>query len=153
HQVGNEDLPDPRGAAVTHHVPPAVPVVELSDDADPERIGSPDGEVNTTEALVRDEVGAQALEVPVVRTFAQEMQVEFTQDRSDLVRVAELQGVPFVVLDSQTVGETLGTVAEARSEEPIKTGPDHGTRDARLARREVDHLGPAPLRQEYTDHL
>ena len=49
-EVGNEDLPDAGSSPVAHRVPPAVPMIEVADHADPLRIGGPDREVHTPES-------------------------------------------------------------------------------------------------------
>ena len=45
-EIGNEKLPDAGGAAISHRVPAAVPVIEIADHADALRVRGPDGEMD-----------------------------------------------------------------------------------------------------------
>ena len=81
-EVGDEDLPDPGRAAVPHRVPAAVPVVEVADHADPLAFGAQTAKWTPRKPSMLAEVGAQPLEVPVVRSFAQQVQVEVGQHRA-----------------------------------------------------------------------
>ena len=85
-EIGNEDLPDSRGAAIAHGMPAAVPVIEIADDADSLRIRCPDGEVHAAKALVRSNMGTEPLIIAVVRPFAEQVQVEIGEDRPEADR-------------------------------------------------------------------
>ena len=43
-QPGDKEVPEPSGMPAPHRHPPAVPVVEVADQADPPRIRRPHGE-------------------------------------------------------------------------------------------------------------
>ena len=74
------------------------------------------------------EVGAEPLEVAVVRPLAEQVEVEVGQDRAEPVGVDELPGVPLVVLDGQAVGERLGRPGKTASKRPSGWIRSIGTR-------------------------
>jgi hypothetical protein len=68
---GQEDLPGTTFAAQAHRVATAVPVIEVTDDADPLGVRRPDGECRSGDAVDFAEVRAEALEGAQVRTFGE----------------------------------------------------------------------------------
>ena len=111
-EVGDEDLPDPRRAAVAHRVPAAVPVIEVADHADSLRIRGPDGEVDAAKPSMRPDVGTQPLVIAIVRPFAQQVQVEIGQHRPERVGIDKLPRMPLVVLDPQPIRERAWPAGE-----------------------------------------
>ena len=84
----------PAAPRLPHRVAAAVPVVEVADDADPQRVRRPDGEVDAAKAFVRRGGGPEPLEVPVVRPLAEQVEVEVGQHRAERVGVDELPRCP-----------------------------------------------------------
>ena len=149
-EIGNEDLPDPRGAAIAHGMPPAVPVIEIADDADSLRIGGPDGEVNSAKALMGSEMGTEPLVIAVVRPFAEQVQVKIGEDRPEEIGIDEFPGVSLGVFDPETIRESAFPAGEPAHEKTVGVNSLH--RDpldpARLAsgRRPRPTLPPAGRR-------
>ena len=150
-EVGNEDLPDPRRAAIAHGMSAAVPVIEIADDADPLRVGSPDGEVNSAKALMGSEMGTEPLVIAVVRPFAEQVQVKIGEDRPKEIGIDELPGMSLVVFDPQTIGESALPAGEPAYEKTIGVNSLHRRPLTRLALRQVDDPGRLCLRQEGAD--
>ena len=88
-QARDEDLPDPGGAARAHHVPATVPVIEVTDQRDPQRIRRPDRKVNALDTLMGHRVSAQNIPKPPVRAFGQIILVLWPHDRRECVGVHE----------------------------------------------------------------
>ena len=151
-EVRDEDLPDAGRAPVAHRVASAVPVIEVPDHAHPLGVGRPDREMDAAEALVHPEVSAEPLVVPIVGSLAEQVQIEVGQDRPQGIRVDELPRMPFMILHSQPVGETLGAIGEDRREEAVGVDAFHRDLFARLTPFQVDHPGHARLRKERPDH-
>jgi len=85
--VGREDLPDAALAAQPHHVPPAVPLVEVADHRDPARIRRPDREGHAAHAVDLAQVGAELLVGPQVRALGQQPDVGLAEHRREAIRV------------------------------------------------------------------
>ena len=132
-EVGDEDLPDPRGAAIAHRMPAAVPVIEIADDADPLRIGRPDGEMNAAKALMGPDVGTEPLVIAVVRPFAQQVQVKIGEDRPEEIGIDEIPRMPLVVFHREPIGKSAVPAGEAGHEKTIRVNSLHRDPLARLA--------------------
>ena len=150
-EIGDEDLPDPGGAAIAHRMPAAVPVIEVADHADSLRVGGPDGEVDSAKPLMRSEVGTEPLVIAIVRPFAEQVQVEIGEHRPKRVRIDELPRMPLVVLDPEPIGEAALPAGEHGDEKTVRMDSLHRDPLARLAARQVDDPGRSGLRQERAD--
>ena len=84
---GDEDLPDPGVAAEPHDVAPAVPGVEVADDADAAGVRGPDREMHAVGALVMDRVRAHPFEEPQVGALAHVVVVHRAEHRTEGVGV------------------------------------------------------------------
>ena len=82
-QPGHENLPEPAGMAPPHRHAPAVPAVEIADQADPPRVRRPDRERDALDALMHDRVRAELLIAGEVVALDQQMQVEFAEHRRE----------------------------------------------------------------------
>src|SRR5260221_6772135 len=87
-----------------HRHPPAVPGVEIADDADPAGVGRPYRKGDALDPVMHDRMGAELLIAGEVVAFSEEMQVELAQHRRKPVDVVEL--VPMVAVPgAQPVAE------------------------------------------------
>jgi hypothetical protein len=82
-----EQLPDTALAAQAHRMAAPVPVVEVTDDADPRGVGRPDRERGAGDAVHHPRRRAEDLVRTQVRTFAEQPDVHLTQDQAEAVRV------------------------------------------------------------------
>ena len=105
-QPRDEELPDARTAALAHRVAPAVPAVEIAHDAHAQRVGRPDGEDDTLNAVERDDVCAELVIGAEVVALVEQQQVEVAQDRQEAVGVAVLPLLAVLVRRADLVGET-----------------------------------------------
>ena len=124
-EVGNEDLPDPGGAAIAHGMPAAVPVIEIADDADSLRIGGPDGEVDSAKPSMGSDMGTEPLVIAVVRPFAEQVQVKIGEDRPKEIGIDEFPRVSLAVFDPQTIGESALPAGEAGDEKTVGVNSLH----------------------------
>ena len=122
-EIGNEDLPDAGGAAVSHRVAAAVPVIEVADHADALGVRGPDGEIDAVEALMGPDMGAKPLVISVVCSFAQEVKVKVGEDGAEQVGIDKIPGVPLVVLDLEPVGKRLAAGSRTRPRRSHRGGP------------------------------
>ena len=116
-QAGHENLPETAGVPPPHRHAPAVPVVEIADDADPPRVRRPDRERHPLDALMHDRVRAELLIAREMVALDQQMQVEFAEHRPEAVDVVEFLLVP-APPDAQPVAEQLAAVRHAGDEQP-----------------------------------
>ena len=70
----------------------SVPVIEWTHHAHAGRIRRPYGEGNTIDALVADQVRTKLLVEAVMGTFAQEVQIKLSKDRTEPIGVINLYG-------------------------------------------------------------
>ena len=127
-EVRDEDLPDARPAPVAHRVTAAVPMVEIPDHADPLRIRGPHREMDAPEAGMGPQVGTEPLVIPIMRPFAEQVQIEVSQDRPECVGIDELPRIPFMILHAQPVGERFGAIGEDGREEAVRVDRSIATR-------------------------
>ena len=80
-QPGHENLPQTAGVTPPHRHAPAVPVVEVADEADPSRVRRPDRERDALDALMHDRVRAELLIAGEMVALDEQMQVEFAEHR------------------------------------------------------------------------
>jgi hypothetical protein len=71
----------------------AVPPVEVADHADAVRGRGPDGKMDSGRAPDPDAVRAQFLERAIMRTFADQMQIEISEHPPITIRVVDLDRV------------------------------------------------------------
>ena len=85
---GNENLPDTGSPKTPHHVAATIPSIEIPDDADPLRIGGPDGEGSSIDAIYysrmssKDFVGLQMFSLP------KQIEVQLPERRGKRIRIA-----------------------------------------------------------------
>src|SRR5260221_7375870 len=102
-KFGHEEFPDAGGAARPHGIYAAVPAVEISDDADAPRIGSPNGEVNAGYAFKRFYMSAQFFVGIVVAAFAHQVEIEFREQVGGRVSVVRFPNVAVLVAKTQAI--------------------------------------------------
>ena len=103
-------------AQFTHRVYPAIPAVEVADDADPLGIRCPDGKGTSLDAIDVRQVGAELFVDAVMIALREEMNVEFTQDRPEGIRIGPECLLPAEIRDSQAVSRHVFTVWQNRLE-------------------------------------
>ncbi len=103
--AGHEQLPDARCAHRAHRHEPAIPAVEVTDDADAPCVGSPHCEADAGDALVLPRMGAEHVVQPLVRALAHEVQVDLANGRAEPIRVVALPGVAIGEGEAHAVGE------------------------------------------------
>ena len=86
-QIGNEQFPDAAAAAHPHRMHPAIPAIEVADDADPFGVGRPGRKQHAGDAVGFVRVRAQeTVGVPVL-AFAEQVQVEIGHLRREAVGI------------------------------------------------------------------
>ena len=118
--LGQEELPDPRPDR-PHRVQASVPGVEVADDADGARGGRPDRERGPAHRRARADahlahVRAEARVQLLVAAFADQVQVELAERRSERVRVLERERPGRPVVHRQLVAERKRRAGERRLE-------------------------------------
>src|SRR5579863_5981194 len=106
HKAGHEDLPEPALLALAHRHAPAVPTVEIADDADPAGVGRPYRKGNARDPVMHDSMSAELLVAGEMVALDQEMQVEFAEHRGKPVDVVKLMPV-FAPARPQAIAERL----------------------------------------------
>ena len=102
-EAGDEELPDADVAARPHRVAPAVPAVEVADDADAPRVRRPDRErMPATPSATWHVRAEEPVGVPVL-ALAEQVQVEVADLRRETVRVVGRPGIAVLVLPAQAV--------------------------------------------------
>ena len=135
-QPRHEQFPEAAGMQPAHRHAPAVPVVEIPDQADPLRVRRPHREPNSLDALMHRRVRAELLKTGVVVALDQQMDVELAEHRRETVDVVELANMP-AIGRAQPIAERLLAVRNRGCEEPIGMQPLTARRD--LAGCGVDH--------------
>ncbi len=82
----------------------AVPAVEIANDADPLRVGRPDGETGPRHAVNRAQLRAELLIKPALIPFAKQIQVRLAERRQERIRIAGAADLTAAVSDDQIVG-------------------------------------------------
>src|SRR5471030_902451 len=80
--VRYEQFPNAAFAAQIHRVAPAVPIVEIADDADASGIRCPDGKRNACHAAMHHRVRAQDVGDSFMRALGEEIRIDLAQDRN-----------------------------------------------------------------------
>ena len=111
---GNEHFPDAGIHPHPHGIPPPVPIVERSDDADPAGIGSPDREMRAMDTLEFHLVRAELVEQPEMRSLADVVVVHRPEHRSEAV------GVPDLPLPARIVRHIADGLALADRDGPFE---------------------------------
>ena len=101
--IGDEDFPDAATRMFPHDVAATVPEIEIADDANPPRVGCPDGKAHPVVPLVMGKVGAKLLPALKMIAFSQQMQVYLAESAAKGVRIDDgfavitPRGVKYVV--------------------------------------------------------
>ena len=104
-EVGDEQLPDARGAAKAHGMAPPVPAVEVPDDADPRGGRSPDGERHPVTVPQGAWVGTQEAVRFAVSAFVEQVLVAVADKRPEGIGVAFYRHPAAAVGGLQLVGK------------------------------------------------
>jgi hypothetical protein len=96
----------------------AVPVVEVTDDADPLGVRRPDGECRSGDAVDFAEVRAEALEGAQVRTFGEQPDVHLAEHRPETIGIVGFLDAVFPG-DAQAVGEIVATTRDDAFKKPL----------------------------------
>ncbi|MNZ99450.1 hypothetical protein D3C78_1187760 [compost metagenome] len=102
--VRREDFPDAGILAEAHHMPSAIPIVEIADDGNTPRIGRPHGEVKTFDAFEFQRMRAHPVEEPEMRSFTDEIIVHGSENRAEAVGVGHR---PFGIVAAGAVPHRL----------------------------------------------
>jgi hypothetical protein len=143
---GDEELPDAGGAERPHRVQPAVPEVEVPDDAHRPRGRRPDRERGPPDAVDLAHVGAHLRPQLLVAPLAEEVLVEVRQRRREAVRVGRREGVAVREVDLELVVQ--------RQLDPLQLALEHpaGVDAPQLdARRLHDHRLRARVQRAHDD--
>ena len=87
--VRHEQLPI-ADAAHPHRMAPCIPEIEITDHADPPRIGREHDEGHAGNAVQRHRMRAKLVVDSLMGAFAQQIQIEIAQDRRKAVGIVEL---------------------------------------------------------------
>jgi|GEM_PF-4384950 len=116
---GDEKLPHARAAERAHRVVAAVPSVEVADERDLRRIGSPHGKTHALHALVCAHMGSKFIVNPVLVALAKQIEIVRAQRRQKRIRVAQPPRAAARVCDIKRIHEMLAAARELYLE---KTG-------------------------------
>jgi hypothetical protein len=108
----------------THRMTPAVPVIEISDNAHAPRARRPHREGDAGHAVEDGRVRAELLVGVVVCALGQKMPIEIAQQRRETVGVVDLGDVA-VPRHLEPVGKQVGPVGQHGFEEPHGMEPLH----------------------------
>ena len=139
----NENLPDTALATQAHRMTATIPGVEITDDADPLRIGRPHGKGHALDTVDLAQMRAEPLVRPQVRAFGEQPDVEFAEHRREAVGILDLLNASRPG-DAQPVVEQL-VASEDRGLEKAgmitQTGDlAFGKFDENLARIRINHM-------------
>src|SRR5262249_13530353 len=84
----NKNLPNTRGPERAHLVNTAVPVIEITDDADAMGIGSPHCEARTRDAVDSSQLGTELFIDPPLVPFSKQVEIGFTQCWQERIGIA-----------------------------------------------------------------
>src|SRR5256885_1923039 len=87
--IGKEQFPNTAAEQAAHRVDPAIPAVEIADDADPLRVRRPDGEVNALGVADLAKMSAEVFVKLVVIPFGKQMQIHLADDQAVAVGIAD----------------------------------------------------------------
>src|SRR5229473_7279658 len=113
----NEQFPI-ADAAHAHRMSPRIPEIEVTDDADPPRVGREHHEGDAVDAVKHQGVRAKLVVKTLVGPFAQQIEIEITQHRREAVGIVEIDdlvavpGTQLIALRAvrQRAGEQSGVV-------------------------------------------
>ena len=92
-QRRDKNLPDPAGAAPAHGVHPAVPEIEISDDADALRVRRPHREMDAADAADFADMRAEFFVLQIMGAFAKKIEVVVRKHRGKSVSVNRFQAM------------------------------------------------------------
>jgi hypothetical protein len=98
----------------------AVPAIEVADNTDALRAGSPDGEVNALNAFQGDKVRAKFLVRVVMAALAHEIEVKLGEDARESIRVVDFERFAVVVTATDLVGRGGWGAGFARRQDGLK---------------------------------
>ena len=139
-QPRHEEFPEPAGTAQPHRHPPAVPGIEIADDADRAGIGRPHRKGDALDALMRDRMRAELLVAREMIAFGEQMKVELAQHRRKAIDVVEFAG-DAAIRHPQPIAERLAPICDLRDKEAVGMDPHAFASDR--AGRAVDDATPA----------
>src|SRR6202162_2038324 len=87
--MGYEQLPITK-AAHAHRMPPCIPEIKITDNADPLRVWRQHDESHPFDAVQHQRMRAELVINPLMGAFAQEIQVEIRQYRRKAVGIVEV---------------------------------------------------------------
>ncbi len=131
-----KNFPDTRRTPRAHGMDATVPAIEIANDAHAPGAGSPNSEVNATEAFEGNEMSAEFFVGVVMAAFAHEVQIELAENVRKSVGIVNLKGRPIVCssLDFVTArGRSGGSVGRPSGFEETLGVELHGVDD--LSRR------------------
>src|SRR5580765_4616831 len=100
----DEDFPNAGRPERPHLVKPPVPIIEISDDADPLRIRRPNGEAGAMHTVNGSQLRAEfVINAPLI-PFAEKIQVSLAQRRQKGIRIAASANFSIVTGYHQVIG-------------------------------------------------
>jgi hypothetical protein len=95
----------------------AIPVIKVTNDANPLSIRRPDGETYSLDTIKRAEVRAKLVINTEFVSLREQINVGFAEGREERERIAKLAGSTFGISDPQIIGiDRLGIVSDAFKE-------------------------------------
>ena len=120
-------------------MPAAIPIVEIADDGNAPRIGSPDGEVETFDALELQRMRAHPVEESEMRSFADEIIVHGAENRAEAVRVGHR---PFCIVAAGAIPHRLSLrKIDPAFEKAIRIEPLQFAHEISVQRQDGNLLG------------
>src|SRR6516162_1916287 len=122
-QPGDEEFPEPACFPAPHRHAPAVPGVEVANNADPARIGCPQCKGNPLDALVDDGMCAELLITCKMVALDEEVDVELAENGGETVDVVEF-ALDCATRYAQQVAKRLPPIGDGGHEQAIRVDPD-----------------------------
>src|SRR5579864_799274 len=143
----DEDLPNTRRGMEAHRMTAAVPQIEVADHAHPAGIRRPNREHNAVNILDAHKVRAQPVISLKMRAFTQQVDIDFTEPRVELIRIDNFLGSP--IADNVQPVWPPDCPADDDFEEPVAL---LGCLCRDDAARRVDHSNGSRAGLKRTDH-
>src|SRR3954469_2757843 len=114
-----KQFPNTGTKQLPHRMNSAIPIVEITNYADPLRIRRPYREINTAFAIQRPQMRAELVVDAPVRSFGKQMQIGLAHDRPISVRVACSPFRSRVRREMQPIIQVASSSGQLRAEETV----------------------------------
>ncbi len=145
-QAGDEQLPEP--ADISHRHPPAVPPVEVANDADPVSVRRPYSEGDAFDTLMDQRMRSKLAVARQVVALGQQMNIDLAEHGRKRIDIVEFV-LGATACDAQPIAKRLLAVGYCSDKETVAVDLDSLRRN--LAGRGFDHRHILCTRQHRSD--